>query len=218
MSDQFSDVRIEYGDEPLRRVDVPATPWPLFAQWLEAATKAGVSEPNAMSLATCDAAGQPHCRVVLCKRVDERGLLFFTNQASNKGDELRANPRAAVTFWWGLPRNRQVRVEGAIVEAEAAESDQYFWSRPRRAQLCSAASPQSRVVKGRAELERLVDELEQQVGDGVVPRPAHWGGYLLRPTSIEFWQGRNGRLHDRLRYLAGDGGAGAAWRIERLAP
>ncbi|MCB9877960.1 MAG: pyridoxamine 5'-phosphate oxidase [Planctomycetes bacterium] len=217
MSDQFSDLRIEYGDEPLRRADAPDAPWPLFAQWLAAAKAAGVSEPNAMSLATCDAAGQPSCRVVLCKRADERGLLFFTNLASAKGNELRANPRAAVTFWWGAPRNRQVRVVGKIVEASPAESDEYFWSRPRRAQLCSAASPQSQVVADRAQLEGLVADLERRVGDGVVPRPAHWGGYLLVPASVEFWQGRDGRLHDRLRYVEVDG-RGGSWRLERLAP
>lgn len=210
----FARLRIEYGDAPLRRAELPADPQSLFRGWLEAAAAAGVSEPNAMALATCDALGQPHCRIVLLKQVDARGFVFFTNKDSEKGRQLAANGRAAATFWWSAPRNRQVRVTGAVREVADAEADEYFASRPRRAQLCSAASPQSRPVPGRAQLERLVDELAAAVGDGPIARPAHWGGYVLRPEAVEFWQGRNGRLHDRFRFTR----AGEGWSVDRLAP
>ena len=178
------------------------------------ARAAGVSEPNGMALATCDADGQPHCRVVLLKQVDARGFAFFTNKHSDTGAQLAANPRAAATFWWPAPRNRQVRIAGTMRDAGDAEADAYFAARPRRAQLCSSASPQSQPVANRQQLEALVTALEQRVGDGPVPRPAHWGGYVLEPAVVEFWQGRDGRLHDRFRYRR----AGDVWQIERLAP
>jgi pyridoxamine 5'-phosphate oxidase len=224
--DPFARLRIEYGDAPLPFEAAPAAPLPLLAQWLDEAAAAGVGEPNGMALATVDADGQPHCRVVLCKGLDERGIAFFTNRQSDKGAQLAGNPRAAATFWWPAPRNRQVRLTGRIELAADAESDAYFHGRPRRAQLCSAASPQSRVVRDRAELEGFVDALAARVGDGPVPRPAHWGGYRLVPEAVEFWQGRDGRVHDRLRYrraaargtAAGEAAAGGAWSRERLAP
>jgi pyridoxamine 5'-phosphate oxidase len=207
-------MRIEYGDEPLRRADLPSDPLELFRAWIAAAAAAGVGEPNAMSLATCDTDGQPHCRIVLLKVLDRDGFGFFTNRSSDKGEQLRANPRVAATFWWPRPRNRQVRVLGTVEDVSADAADRYFAERPRRAQLCSAASPQSRVVADRAELERLVDELEARFAGGAVPRPGHWGGYSIRPRLIEFWQGRDGRLHDRFRYERSAGG----WSPRRLAP
>ncbi|MFN6195719.1 MAG: pyridoxal 5'-phosphate synthase, partial [Planctomycetota bacterium] len=143
--DPFARLRIEYGDAPLPFETAPAEPLALLAQWLDEAAAAGVGEPNGMALATVDADGQPHCRVVLCKGLGERGVAFFTNRQSDKGAQLAGNPRAAATFWWPAPRNRQVRLTGRIELAADAESDAYFRSRPRRAQLCSAASPQSRV-------------------------------------------------------------------------
>ncbi|MCC7396414.1 MAG: pyridoxamine 5'-phosphate oxidase [Planctomycetes bacterium] len=212
--DDLSKLRIEYGDEPFRREDLPADPVELFREWLRAAAEAKVSEPNGMALATVDAGGQPHCRIVLLKQIDARGFAFFTNRDSDKGAQLAFDPRAAATFWWPAPRNRQVRVLGSVVDATAAECDHYFTARPRRAQLCSAASPQSKVVQDRAELERLVDELEAVTAGGPVVRPAHWGGYVLRPAVVEFWQGRDGRLHDRFRYTRHSD----EWTIERLAP
>lgn len=213
-ADPFSRLRIEYGDEPMDLASLPADPLVLFQEWLAAAERAGVNEPNGMALATCDRDGQPHCRIVLLKGLDGRGLTFFTNKQSDKGAQLAANPRAAATFWWPAPRNRQVRLVGSVAHADDAAADEYFASRPRRAQLCSAASPQSRVVAGREELERRVEALAAASGAGPIARPPHWGGYMLTPTAIEFWQGRDGRLHDRCRYVA----AGGAWRIEQLAP
>lgn len=210
----FADMRTEYADTPLRRRDLGTDPLAQLQQWLEAAASAGWREPNAMALATADATGQPHCRMVLCKRIDANGIVFFTNARSDKGRQLAANPRAAVTFWWAMPRERQVRIAGSVTPTEDSLNDEYFFSRPRAAQLASAASPQSEVVSGREELERRVAELEHATAGKPVPRPAHWHGYRLVPQSMEFWQGRAARLHDRFRYERQAGG----WRIERLAP
>jgi pyridoxamine 5'-phosphate oxidase len=212
--DLFSSMRVEYGDSPLARADMPPEPLTLFRAWLAAATAAGVDEPNGMALATCDADGQPHCRIVLLKALEPSGLTFFTNRDSDKGGQLARNPRAAATFWWSRPRNRQVRVTGSVGAVEPAISDAYFAARPRRAQLCSAASPQSRRITSRAELEQRVAALAAVVGDGPVARPPHWGGFVLQPTTVEFWQGRDGRLHDRFRYVR----TASAWELERLAP
>jgi pyridoxamine 5'-phosphate oxidase len=214
MSDTFGHFRREYDDVPLLQAYLPEQPLELLRAWLDAAAGAGVDEPNGMALATCDAGGAPHCRIVLLKGIDARGLTFFTNHDSDKGRQLAANPRAAATFWWPQPRNRQVRVQGPVERASELVADAYFASRPRRAQLCSAASPQSRVVANRAELEQLVDALAARIGDGPVPRPANWGGYVLIAEHVEFWQGRDSRLHDRFRYVRD----GSAWRHDRLAP
>lgn len=211
---RFDDLRREYDDEPLEPADLDPDPLQQLRRWLDAATAHAVPEPNGMALATCGADGQPHCRIVLLKQLDAQGLWFFTNRGSDKGAQLGANPRAAATFWWQQPRNRQVRVTGAIHPAPETVSDHWFDARPRQARIASAASPQSRVVADRAELERLVAELGARVGSGPVPRPPHWGGYVLTPHTVEFWQGRLARLHDRLRYHRIGGG----WRIERLAP
>lgn len=213
-TDGFSHLRIEYGDAALARTDLPAEPLDLLRAWLAAAEQAGVSEPNGMALATCDRDGQPHCRIVLMKKLDARGLTFFTNGLSDKGRQLAANPRAAATFWWPAPRARQVRVTGDVEAASEADADAWFAARPRRAQLCTAASPQSRPIADREQLEALVAGVAAAAGDGPVPRPPHWVGYLLVPRTIEFWQGRDARLHDRFRCTRGDGG----WHVERLAP
>ncbi|MFO1077072.1 MAG: pyridoxamine 5'-phosphate oxidase [Planctomycetota bacterium] len=210
----FARDRIDYGPPGLARADLPAEPFALFARWLDEARAAGVSEPNAMALASVDAAGQPHCRIVLLKHCDGRGLAFFTNRDSDKGRQLAANPRAAATFWWSAPRNRQVRFVGTVEDVDGGAADRYFGERPRRAQLASAASPQSRVIADRAELERRIDALAATVGAGPVPRPPHWGGYALVAHAVEFWQGSDDRMHDRYRYTrAGDG-----WETVRLAP
>lgn len=212
-SRQFEHLRIHYGDRELQVEDLPCDPLALFHDWLAAATAAGVSEPNGMALATVDATGAPTCRIVLLKAVDAQGFRFFTNLESDKGLHLARDPRAALTFWWGAPTARQVRVAGEVRRLPDAEADAYFATRPRASQLAAAISPQSRPIASRAELEAKVHALEQQLGDTPVPRPAGWGGYLVQPREFEFWQGRDHRLHDRFRYRLG-----SPWKIERLAP
>ncbi|MEO9174001.1 MAG: pyridoxamine 5'-phosphate oxidase, partial [Gaiellales bacterium] len=157
--------------------------------------------------------GAPSSRYVLLRGLDERGFVFYTNRTSEKADDLAANARAALLFGW-LALQRQVRVSGTAARFDDAEADAYFASRPRGSQIGASASPQSAVLEDRAELERLVAESERRFEGMPVPRPAHWGGYRVRPSAIEFWQGRRSRLHDRLRYVQTDG----VWRVERLAP
>jgi pyridoxamine 5'-phosphate oxidase len=180
--------------------------------WLEEA-RAVVGEPHVMTLATATAAGEPSARVVLLRGLDERGLTFFTNRTSRKGDELRANPRAAVAMhWWEL--GRQVRVEGGVEEIAPDESAAYWATRPQGSQIAAWASPQSRPLKDRAALDARVAQAEERFEGQDVPLPPFWGGYRLIPESIELWTHRDDRLHDRVRYTREDGG----WRSERLAP
>jgi pyridoxamine 5'-phosphate oxidase len=170
-------------------------------------------EPNAMTLATVDADGRPHCRVLLLKGLDDRGFTFFSNYDSAKGGQLAANPFAAMTFFWPA-LERQVRIEGRVERVTPAESDAYFQVRPLGSRLGAWASPQSRVIRDRSELESLLAQTEQRFLDKAPNCPPHWGGYRLLPERIEFWQGRPSRLHDRLNYRLLDG----AWVRERLAP
>jgi pyridoxamine 5'-phosphate oxidase len=186
----------------------------MFRAWMHDAVRAGLHEPNAFVLATAGVDGMPDSRIVLLKGLDERGFVFFTNYSSRKGEELAANPRAALLFPWH-PLERQVRVEGTVGRLSVEENDVYFASRPRAAQIGAWASPQSQVVHDRAELDRRYDVVAARFGDeGEIPRPDHWGGYCVEPGTVEFWQGRIGRMHDRLRYRRGDAG----WVTERLAP
>lgn len=193
--------------------DVAADPLDQFRRWFADAESAGVRAPHAMALATATADGAPSVRMVLLKGADADGFAFFTGYGSRKGGELDANPQAALLFYWD-PLGRQVRVEGSVERVSAAESDAYFATRPRGAQIAAAASRQGRVLGDRAELDAAVTELEGEHADGEVPRPEHWGGYRLRPETYEFWQHRESRLHDRLRYRRDDG----RWRVERLSP
>ena len=186
-----------------------------FEEWFRILPSLGVSEQDAtsMTLATATADGRPTARIVLLKSFDERGFVFFTNYHSRKGDELSDNPRACLLFYWPQVW-RQVRIEGAVEKVTADESDAYFSSRPLGSRIGAWASNQSDVVKSREDLEQQFAELSARYGDQV-PRPPHWGGYRVKPAMIEFWQGRDNRLHDRLRYNLQDNGS---WLIERLAP
>jgi pyridoxamine 5'-phosphate oxidase len=198
----------------LNETDVPAQPLPLFAQWLEAAVDAQLPEPGAMTLATATADGVPSARMVLLRGFDERGLVFYTNYHSRKAAELDANPRAALVFFWAT-LHRQIRVEGPVTKVSEQESDIYFQSRPFGSRLGAVVSPQSEVIAGRDVLDNRMAELLRIHADGEVPRPAHWGGYRVVPCLFEFWQGRDSRLHDRLRYRLDEN---SHWIIERLAP
>ncbi len=211
---QIPELRKEYTQPPLCEADVDADPVRQFARWFEEALAANVPEVNAMTLATATAGGVPSARVVLLKDFGEAGFTFFTNYNGRKARELAANPRAALVFYWA-PLERQVRVEGTVEMSDAAESDRYFRSRPLGARLGAWASAQSTVLADRADLERQVAELAEKYPDGDVPRPPFWGGYRVRPETVEFWQGRPSRLHDRLVYRRlAEGG----WELVRLAP
>lgn len=187
-------------------------------KWLELARDAGVKEPTAMTLATSTATGKPSARMVLLKGIDHRGFVFYTNYLSRKGRELAKNPRAALVLYWPA-LDRQVRVTGRVSKLSAAESDAYFNSRPAGSRFSAAVSPQSSVIESRAALERKLAKLKTDYPGAAPPRPKHWGGYLVRPAEIEFWQQGENRLHDRVRYrrryLRGDDGS---WIVERLAP
>jgi len=184
----------------------------MIRRWYEEAVAEGLFEPDAMALATASPDGMPSVRIVLLKGIDDRGLRFFTNYGSRKGRELDANPRAAVTFYW-QPLQRAARLEGSVEKLTAEESDAYFASRPRGAQVGAWASAQGTVLRDRGQLEERVREVEQRFPDAV-PRPDYWGGFRLRPDAVELWQGRPDRLHDRLRFRRD----GDAWVVERLAP
>lgn len=216
MSDNLADLRREYARAELTRDHVAEDPLDQFRTWFEEAQDAEVTEPNAMTLATAAPDGSPSARIVLLKGVDERGFRFYTNYDSRKGTELAQNPHAALTFWWG-PLERQVRIEGTVERLPDDESTAYFRSRPRGSRLGAWASPQSRVVDSREVLTENLAAVEAEYEGETVPRPPHWGGYVVRPTRIEFWQGRPNRLHDRLRYRRPDGEA-TDWTLERLAP
>jgi len=205
-------LRRNYDKGTLDEADVDADPFRQFARWFEDAHAADLMEPNAMTLATADAAGRPSSRMVLLKGVDARGFVFFTNFESRKGREITANPRASLLFWWDK-LHRQVRIDGGVETIPVEEADSYFHSRPYGSRIGAAASPQSRVIASRAELEERFRAIETEYPESP-PRPAHWGGYRVVPDHFEFWQGRESRLHDRLVYIPESRG----WRIERLAP
>lgn len=215
MIKSLADMRRDYTRDGLSEANAPQDPFVLFHQWFEQAvqTEQAPVEPNAMSFATVDEQGRPHCRVLLLKALDERGFTFFTNYDSAKGAQLAHSPFAAMTFFWPA-LERQVRIEGRVEKVSAEESDAYFHVRPLGSRLGAWASPQSQVIRDRAELERLLAETEQRFLDKAPHCPPHWGGYRLLTERMEFWQGRASRLHDRLDYRLEAGG----WDRQRLAP
>ena len=233
----LADLRREYNLAGLRRRDLEPDPIVQFKKWFDQASGARASgrvrkffihlykslflirgveqvDVNAMTLATVDAKGRPSARVVLLKGLDERGFLFYTNYHSRKGEELAQNPHAALVFYWP-GQERQVCVAGSVTQLPPGESDAYFRSRPRGARIAAWASDQSHVVRDRAALQEKWEQLEKRYPGGEVPRPPYWGGYVLTPDRIEFWQGRPNRFHDRFRYTRQED---RSWLVERLAP
>jgi pyridoxamine 5'-phosphate oxidase len=215
MSQRLADMRRNYAREGLTEAQAPEEPFALFHRWFNEAieTEQPPVEANAMTLATVDADGRPHCRVLLLKGLDAQGFTFFTNYESAKGQQMDARPFAAMTFFWPT-LERQVRIEGRVSKVSPQESDAYFQVRPLGSRLGAWASPQSRVIADREELEGLLKATEARFLDTQPDCPEHWGGYRLVPDRIEFWQGRPSRLHDRLNYRVAEG----EWQRERLAP
>jgi pyridoxamine 5'-phosphate oxidase len=207
-------LRANYTRGHLDEADLAATWLAQLRPWFDAAAAdPAVVEANAIQLATAGAGGRPAVRTVLVKGLDERGIVFYTNYESAKAADLNENPQAAAVFAW-LAHQRQVRLTGPVHKVSREETEAYFASRPRESQIGAWASPQSRPMNGRAELDRLTEETAARFGDGPIPAPPHWGGYRLAPDEVEFWQGRVGRLHDRIRYRRD----GEGWIRERLAP
>ena len=213
-SRSIADLRREYARTRLDERDVSHDPIVEFARWFAEVQESQLPEANAMTLATATAGGAPSARIVLLKAFDQRGFVFFTDYRSRKGIELEENPRAALVFYWG-ELERQVRITGAVTRTSAEESQEYFRSRPLGSRFGAWASHQSRVIAGRAAIEADLREIEARFAAGEVPLPPHWGGFRVAPDAIEFWQGRENRLHDRIRYARQRDGA---WRIERLSP
>ena len=214
MSNNIADIRKDYKLQSLSEGDSLRDPFAQFEKWWKEALDAGVDEVNAMTLATASADGMPDARIVLLKGVDPKGFTFFTNYDSAKGAQLLENPRASLVFFW-KELERQVRISGLVVMVSEKESDDYFNSRPENSRIGAWASPQSQPIESREWLEENEKKMRQQFSDGVINRPPHWGGYRVRPTHIEFWQGRPSRLHDRILYSLQTKGD---WKIQRLAP
>lgn len=214
MSKNIAELRQEYSAATLDINDTAADPIEQFAQWFEEALRVEVKEPNAFTLSTINAQGRPRARIVLLKGFDQNGFVFYTNYQSAKAEELLAYPFAAMTFFW-YDLERQVRIEGKIEKVDTETSRAYFQSRPKTSQIGAWASPQSKVITDRAFLEAEMKRLSQEyANESVLPLPPHWGGYLIRPDLIEFWQGRRSRLHDRVRYQFDQG----QWKKALLAP
>ncbi len=210
--DSIAQLRKNYTFGQLSETEVPHNPLTLFQLWFDQAVKAECPEPNSMTLATADQAGNPSARIVLLKGADQNGFTFFTNYESQKGRDLAIRPQAALLFHWH-ELERQVRIQGLVERVTATESDEYFHSRPPASRIGAWASPQSTAIPNREFLEEAEKRFKAEFGDAP-PRPEHWGGYCLQPTEIEFWQGRPSRLHDRIHYKL----EGSNWKINRLAP
>lgn len=210
----MNDTPPNHTEETLDERNVDLNPIQLFKRWFDAAIASGARLPDAMTLATASKDGTPSARMVLLKQVDDDGFVFYTNYNSQKARQLEENPRAALVLYW-VQLDRQVRVEGSVERVTAAESDEYFSTRPRESQIGALTSPQSEVIESREVLEQRFRDLDELHRDRPITRPGHWGGYRLKPDRIEFWQNRAGRLHDRILYERQPDGS---WTIRRLAP
>ncbi len=213
MSNSIADIRIDYRMKSLLEADAATDPYTQFGLWWLEAVESKIEEVNAMTLATASAEGFPAARIVLLKGYDKNGFIFFTNYNSQKGQDIAANPKACLLFFW-KELERQVRIDGSIEKISAADSEEYFQSRPVGSRIGAWCSHQSTVIPDRSILDKNVDFYSNKFNSQIVPRPDHWGGYIVKPTAIEFWQGRSSRLHDRLRYSK----ITDSWKIERLAP
>ncbi len=211
--ENIQNLRQDYRSASLSENDVDSNPILQFKKWFQDAVNSQLYEPNVMTLATSDRFGKPTARIVLLKGIDEDGFVFYTNYESKKGHDIVENPQAALVFFWP-ELERQVRIEGMVSKISEEASSEYFHSRPIGSQIGAMASPQSEVISGRELLERKVEQLTTQYAGQEIPRPLHWGGYLVEPTHVEFWQGRPSRLHDRIIYDFVEG----SWIINRLAP
>ncbi|MFZ4584038.1 MAG: pyridoxamine 5'-phosphate oxidase [Acidimicrobiia bacterium] len=208
----FSEIRTHYQQSSLDVADVDPNPMRQFAQWFQEALDSGVNEPDAMAVATATPEGVPSVRFVVLRGYDDRGFAFYTNDTSRKAGEIAANPRAAITIYW-RELERQVRVVGSVTNVPQEEAERYYRKRPLESRIGAWASPQSEVIADRAALDALVKAAAARLGDDP-PKPPFWNGYLVAPDEVEFWQGRAGRLHDRVRYSS----SGPGWNLERLAP
>ncbi|HEX2684372.1 MAG TPA: pyridoxamine 5'-phosphate oxidase [Ferruginibacter sp.] len=214
MKKNIADIRKDYQMQSLSEADVAASPFEQFEKWWDDAENSELEERNAMTLATASSTGIPSARIVLLKSVSEAGFVFFTNYNSAKGKELEENPHASLVFFW-KELERQVRISGRVEKVSAEESDAYFNSRPEGSQVGAWASPQSTVIESREVIEKNITDIKQEFSGKYISRPPHWGGYIVIPSTIEFWQGRPSRLHDRIRYTRLKNGG---WKRERLAP
>jgi pyridoxamine 5'-phosphate oxidase len=214
MNKNIADIRRDYQLQTLLEADIATDPFVQFGRWWDDALKSELDEVNAMTLATASSAGQPDARIVLLKSYTDDGFVFFTNYSSRKGRELAENPKACLVFFW-KELERQVRITGSVEKVSASESDEYFKSRPAGSKVGAWASPQSTVIESRETIEQNILQYQQKFESAEIERPPHWGGYIVIPTVIEFWQGRPSRLHDRLQYSKMQDGS---WKIERLAP
>lgn len=214
MSHSIADIRKNYSQKKLSEKKAEANPMKQFAKWWKQAVDSKIDEVNAMTLSTASSDGMPAARIVLLKGVDDKGFTFYTNYNSYKGQQLAENPKACLVFFW-KELERQVRITGLVEKVDPKDSDEYFHSRPEGSQLGAVASPQSQVIESREWLDDNYKQLKKDLKKKTIQRPENWGGYIVKPVIIEFWQGRPSRLHDRLQYTLENNGN---WKIERLAP
>jgi len=214
MAGNIAGIRKNYSQKKLTEKKVGPDPIKQFEKWWKQAVASKIVEPNAMTLATASTDGVPSARIVLLKGFDGEGFVFFTNYNSFKGQQLTENPKACLVFFW-KELERQVRITGLVQKISAAASDAYFYSRPAASQVGAIASPQSQVIESREWLDEHYRDLKKELKKGAIKRPEHWGGFIVKPVILEFWQGRPGRLHDRLQYTLDEKGS---WKLERLAP